>query len=62
MHLPGRCYPEQNDHPRRLGVSGPCDTHKFHLPYFFSDGARKTYHLLSSSVREKVFRLMLVLS
>lgn len=53
MHLPGRHYPEPYDHPGRLGVSGPHDTHKFRLPYFFSDGARKIYHLLPSSVRGK---------
>lgn len=48
--------------PRTHGVSGPRDTHKFHLPYFSSDGVRKIYHLSSSSVREIVVCLMLFLS
>lgn len=39
--------------PRRHGSSGPRDTHKFHLWYFSSDGAKKIYHLSSSSVRGK---------
>lgn len=35
---------------------------KFHLPYFFSDGAKKIYHLSSLSAREEVLHLMLILS
>lgn len=35
---------------------------KFHLPYFFSDGARKIYHSSPSSAREEMFHLMLILS